>query len=317
MLYRLYGLVINSEDQLNEVPPVTHADFDIIARRVSSSGFPDPKSDWFMTWHLPGGEPWVSFAKMDGGYLLRFNELADFTIDRNGKEVICMPGPGIPEDTIQHLLLDQVIPLVINLRGAEALHASAVLGPHGVIAFAGPAGSGKSTLVGSFLVSGYRHMSDDCLRLLKMDHLIYAIPAYPGLRLWKDALSYLFGDNGSHRPVANYTHKLRVKLEKKLETHCEEPRPLRRLYVLPNPSEANGKTDIVIEPLSQRDSLIALVKTAFRLDITDRNMLIRQFHFLEQVASSISVRRLTFPKKFKFLPDVREAILDDLKNTEN
>ena len=115
------------------------------------------------------------------------------TIDKKGSEIICMPRPGIPEDTIQHLLLDQVIPLVINLRGGEALHASAILTPQGVIAFAGPAGSGKSTLAGSFLLSGYQHVSDDCLALSEKDQEIYAIPAYPGLRLWDDALSYLFG----------------------------------------------------------------------------------------------------------------------------
>jgi hypothetical protein len=32
MVYHLYGLVINSEDQLNEVPPVTPADIDIVVR---------------------------------------------------------------------------------------------------------------------------------------------------------------------------------------------------------------------------------------------------------------------------------------------
>ncbi len=115
-----------------------------------------------------------------------------------------IPKPGIPEDTIQHLLLDQVIPLVINLRGGEALHASAVLTSYGVVAFAGPAGSDKSTVAGSLLKEGYPFVSDDCLTLLEKNQEIYTIPAYPGLRLWDDAREHLFGENGSEVPRSSH-----------------------------------------------------------------------------------------------------------------
>ena len=80
-----------------------------------------------MKWELPDKEPWLNFAKMDGGYLLRFSEFADFFVSNDGSELKFMPIQPVPEETIQHLLLDQVIPLVINLRGGEALHASAIL----------------------------------------------------------------------------------------------------------------------------------------------------------------------------------------------
>lgn len=317
MLYRLYGLTIASDDLLPGVTSAVHGEVDVRVRCVSSSK-PSPSfSNWFMHWHLPRGELWLSFAKMDGNYLLRFNELADFLIKDNGNEIICMPSVKTPSETINHLLLDQVIPLVINLRGGEALHASAVLLPQGVVAFAGPAGSGKSTLAGGFLVFGYRHVSDDCLTLLEKNQDVYAIPAYPGLRLWDDALSHLFGDNGTHESVAHYTDKRRFNLEKRLAAHCTEPKPLRRLYVIADLSELEGKTDIVIERLSSRDSFMALVRCAFRLDITDNNMLRRQFHFLERVASTVSVRRLVYPRDFRLLPTVREAILKDLQDLDN
>jgi hypothetical protein len=270
-----------------------------------------------MHWHLPRGELWLSFAKMDGNYLLRFNELADFFVSEEGKEIVCIPKMEIPKETIHHLLLDQVIPLVINLKGNEALHVSAVHTPQGVVAFAGPTGSGKSTVAGSFLKLGYPLLSDDCLVLMEKNESIYALPAYPGLRLWDDALSHLFGDNGTHESVAHYTDKRRFNLEKRLAAHCTEPKPLRRLYVIADLSELEGKTDIVIERLSSRDSFMALVRCAFRLDITDNNMLRRQFHFLERVASTVSVRRLVYPRDFRLLPTVREAILKDLQDLDN
>ena len=216
MIFRLYGFVIESANLLQRLTPISPRKIDAKIQRVSyAKSFPQP-SHWFMNWTLPGGAKWLSCAKTEGGYLLRFNELADFTIDRSGREIVCMPRSGISEDTIQHLLLDQVIPLVINLRGGEALHASAILTSHGAVAFTGPAGSGKSTLAGSFLLSGYQHMSDDCLALLEKEREIHAIPAYPELRLWDDALSYLFGNNGAHESVSHYTDKRRVQLAKEI-----------------------------------------------------------------------------------------------------
>jgi hypothetical protein len=317
MIFMLYGFVIETADLLQMLTPISPRKVDAKIQRVPYPKSSFQPSDWFMNWTFPGGAKWLSCAKTEGGYLLRFNELADFTIDRSGREIVCMPRSGIPEDTIQHLLLDQVIPLVINLRGAEALHASAILTPHGVVAFAGAAGSGKSTLAGSFLLSGYQHMSDDCLALLEKDQEIYAIPAYPGLRLWDDALSYLFGKNGAHESVAHYTDKRRVELEKRLEAHCTESQPLRRLYTIADPSEAERKNEIMIECLSPRESFMALVRCAFRLDITDNNMLKRQFYFLRRIVSAVSIRRLIFPRDFTLLPAVQEAILKDLRNSSN
>ena len=266
-----------------------------------------------MKWELPDKEPWLNLAKIDGDYLLRFSELADFIVSNDGSKVKFMPIQPVPEETIQHLLLDQVIPLVINLRGGEALHASAILTSGGVVAFAGPAGSGKSTLAGSFVKLGCPFISDDCLRLKERDQNIYAIPAYPGFRLWEDAEKFLFGGNGNHESVAHYTSKLRVSVERKPDTYSEEPQPFLRLYEIVHSPETERNSDIVIKKLSTRESFITLVRSAFRLDITDRSMLTRQFGFLKRVVSKISVRQLSFPREFRLLPLVCDSILADLK----
>ena len=315
-VYKVYNLSIASQKELPELIPSNNIEADVAVRFSSARTLHKP-SRLFMKWHLPSGEPWLSFAKIAGGYLLKFNKLADFFVTDNGNEITCITKDGIPPETIQHLLSDQVIPLVVNLKGGEALHASAVLAPQGVIAFAGHAGSGKSTLAGSFLLSSYRYVSDDCLTLLENGKEIHAVPAYPGLRLWDDTLTHLFGDNGSHESVAHYTDKRRVELKKRLEVRCTQPQPLRRLYTIVSPSETEREFSTKIERLSSQESFMALVESAFRLDITDHKMLTRQFHFLERVASKISVRRLAFPRDFSLLPAVREAILQDLKDLDN
>ncbi len=317
MLYQLYGLVIASDGFSPGETSIENREVDVQVRSISPLAPPPSPSSWFMNWTFPGGEKWLSCAKTENGYLLRFNELADFSIDKKGNEILCMPKPGISEDTIQHLLLDQVIPLVINLRGGEALHASAILTPHGVVAFAGPAGSGKSTITGSLLKVGCPFVSDDCLTLQEKDRKICAIPAYAGLRLWKDADAHLFGKNGKKKSVAHYTSKLRVDIEEGPASYSPVPKPFARLYDIMNSPEADATSDITIERLSPRDSFMALVRCAFRLDITDQEMLVRQFQFLKRLAEQVSIRRLSFPRNFNLLPALQEAIIKDLENGDN
>ena len=314
MLYRLYNLTVSSEKPLPWVPLSNGTEAEVKIRFKDSCRTSHLSPEWFMKWELPDGEPWLNLAKIDGGYLLRFTEFADFFVSDSGNEVEFMPGQPVPEETIQHLLLDQVIPLVINLRGGEALHASAIHTSRGVVAFAGPAGSGKSTLAGSFVKLGYPFISDDCLRLKERDQNIYAIPAYPGFRLWEDAEKFLFGGNGNHKSVAHYTSKLRVSVERKPDTYSEEPQPFLRLYDIVRSPETEENSDIVIKKLSPRESFMALIRSAFRLDITDRSMLTRQFGFLKRVVSKISIRQLSFPREFKLLPSVCGSILTDLKD---
>jgi len=317
MRYQLYGLVIDFDGVLSGVQSADNRHVDIRAQRGTFSKPFSTPSEWFMYWHFPDGELWLSCAKVNGGYLLRFNKLADFFLSEKGTQITYLPKPGIPSETTHHLLLDQVIPLVINLRGGEALHVSAILTPNGVAAFAGPAGSGKSTLAGALFNRGYPMVSDDCLALMEKNKGIYAIPAYPGLRLWGDTLDYLFGDKGSHKSVAHYTDKRRLEIEKITGTYCTEPQSLKRLYTIADSTVVNGKVNVLIERLSSQESFMALVKCAFRLDITDPHMLKRQFHFLERAASRISVRCLSFTRDFNLLPAVREAILKDLQDLEN
>ena len=317
-LSRLYGLVVDSKDFLLGVPSAPDAKVDLKVQFLSSQEAHPSPSRWFMQWRLPGGKLWLSFARLHEGYfLLRFEGLSDFFINKSGREIVCIPKLGIPAETIQHLLLDQVIPLVINLRGGEALHASATLTPSGIIAFFGAAGAGKSTIAGSLFKAGYPLISDDCLALIEKDGKIHGMAAYPGLRLWGDSFKWLFGNGRPHKPVAHYTDKQQVHITTKEHAISAKFQPLKRLYAIAGPSEIDGKNNIVIEPLAPRESFMALVRCAFRLDITDNKMLKRQFYFLERVVSAVSIRRLIFPRNFTLLPALQEAILNDLMHGDN
>ncbi|MBI5411261.1 MAG: hypothetical protein HZA21_04635 [Nitrospirae bacterium] len=320
--YRVCGLILASDSPLQDLAPLALADSSTIAdlrlrMAVSRREFPAP-SNWIMSWKLPTGELWLSCSKEEQGYLLRFHDTADFFVDKQGRELLCRAEPGTPPHTLHHLILNQALPLVINLRGQEALHATAVLTPWGVCAFTGPTGTGKSTLAAGFLSAGYPVLSDDCLVLQERDGRILAVPAYPELRLWEDSFDALYHGRRNSLPVAHYSSKRRVTFEEHPADFPTAPQPLTRIYILPERSVAGnpeGGAMPALERIAGRESFMALLTSLFRLDVTDGAMLTRQFHFLDRLLSLVPVRRLRIPSAFSALSATRETILTDLQSS--
>ncbi len=154
-------------------------DFSLRAERSQAPLDVEP----FHTWAFPDGTLWTAFHRVNGGYLLRFPDLADFLVSADGIEVSGIPVPGTSEATSQHLYLNQVLPLVLSKLGKLVFHASAVEVPGGAVAFAAESGRGKSTLAASFAVSGFRFLTDDGLVVEPTAEGHQILPSHPSIRL--------------------------------------------------------------------------------------------------------------------------------------
>jgi hypothetical protein len=319
--YKMCQLTIGSNVEFPELEATAldakDSDVDLQVRFAESEGEPKPY-DWFITWNLPNGNDWLSCARLDGGYLLRFPTFGEFEVDSGGREVTCRAGSKGRADTLRHLFLDQVFPLILNLRGQDALHATAVLTPLGVCAFMGPAGTGKSTLAASFMHTGYPVLSDDCFAIEQRAEKAFALPAYPGVRVWTDSREAVFGKGTAGSTVAHYTSKARVT--DGCGNFPTTPQPLVCIYVLANEEQpgAEGSPDsrensVVIGPMPPREALMALIRCAFRLDVNDKQMVARQFRSLHRLSQMVPVRRLHNPRNFSSLGAVRKAVLSDLE----
>lgn len=265
-----------------------------------------------MTTEEPDGTSWLTCTRTQEGYRLRFSELADFLVDHHGRRVSCIAPPETPPETIRHLFLDQVIPPLLNLRGREALHASAIGIAAGACAFIGMSGQGKSTLASAFHVLGFPVLCDDCLVLKDDPDSVLVEPAYPGLRLWHDSRGILFGNEQSTLPVSHYNDKQRI-LTPDMGSESGEFLPLRGIYSLLRNENGESTRTSAIEPLSIREAFMELISYAFRLDLTDQAMILRQMQVLERVAKEVPVRRLRLPDDLGALPAARELILRDLE----
>ncbi|MBI3726211.1 hypothetical protein HY251_19960, partial [bacterium] len=145
--HRIYGLTLTSELPLPELAPLEDerapADVAVSLRDQESLG---REEAWFSERTGEDGTPWLSCARTAAGFLCRFHGLADAVLDAAGRKITLSSSPETTDEALRHVLLDSVLPLVLNLRGREALHATAVRTPRGVCAFTGRAGAGKSTV---------------------------------------------------------------------------------------------------------------------------------------------------------------------------
>ncbi len=263
-------------------------------------------SAFFHEWVLPDGTLWAQFYRTGRGYLLRFAELADFEVSADGRAVSAWPCPGTTKDTLEHLYLNQVLPLALGRQGEQVFHGSAVEAPSGALVFLGASGRGKSTLAASFALAGHRFLSDDALLLAPRAGGTYAVlPSHPSIRLWDDSKDALVGHSADLGPAVQYTAKARL-LSGAALAFCNQERPLRRMYFL----EAGDATQVQCAPMSPAEALMGLVGHSFLLDIEGRESLSTHFSQVAALAELPVFFRLDYPRAFAALPTVRQAILE-------
>jgi hypothetical protein len=276
MNYVAYGLRIVSDIPLPELQSLPPDDqpADLRLRFINRApALPEPTA-WVIRLDRPTGQPWLFCARINGGYFLRFVNIADFVVDASGLDACCCSTLlDFADADLHHVALDQVMPLVLKLRGFEPLHASAFATAGGITAFIGPGGSGKSTIASTFLRQGHTIVGDDCLPLYCRDGQIYAVPAYPGVRLW----------HGSR--------KSRWLPPAGLATFPAAHAPLTRVYRVDRESGAAHPRSRV-ERMSMRDAVMELVASTFRFDGDDRLALTKEFEMCDRISRVVPVRRL-------------------------
>lgn len=258
----------------------------------------------FHQWTFPDGTEWTLFYRLNSGYLLRFPELADFEVSRDGRTAAVWLAPGVSPGTVEHLHLNQVLPLALSRQGQLVLHASAVEIDGKGVAFTGESGRGKSTLAASFATTGSRFLTDDGLQLDWLDGQCQIKPSHPSVRLWEDSQEALIPQAVDLAAPVEYTTKARI-LAGDAMVFCDQQRPLRRVYFL-----GEGLSpSLIIEAVRPAEALMELVRNSFLLDIGEQELLAWHFDEMVRLAELPIFYRLDYPRRYADLPQVRAAII--------
>jgi hypothetical protein len=91
---------------------------------------------------------------------------------------------------------------------------------------------------------------------------------------------------------------------------AREPAPLRAVFFLERGAPDAG---IEVTQLSARESYVALLQSAFHLDLKDAGTYRDLFERFARIARVLPARRLSYPTDLARLPDVTEAVRDELR----
>lgn len=310
--YRAFGLLIASDVRLSSLPSVRDGEVDYWFKVVTDQPLPFPQPRWVYKISHSDGSHWLCFKKIGSDLLLRFDRFADFHVIQECKEIRCYPDPGTPLKVVSQLLLDHVLPYLLFGRDQVVLHSSAVVIDGVAIAFLGASGRGKSTLCASLVKRGHKLLADDSVLIRRCDDRAYAVPSYPGIRLWGKSISALFSDKPVADPIGRNLDKYRLRAKDNKLDFADGPAPVSRIYLLDDSEPPPEKNDSEILSLSARGSFNALLGGAYRLDVTDKEKIAEEFNFLSWLSANTRVARLRFRRQFSLLPQIHRAIYNDL-----
>ena len=253
------------------------------------------------------GTVWTNFFRDGDNYLLRFPGLADFDVSADGTEVSAHPVIDCDSNTVEHLYINQIVPLAMSRQGQPAFHASVVTVPGGAVAFLGQSGAGKSTLAASFALDESPFLTDDALLIDEVDSTCLALPSHASVRLWDDSVDALVGDDILQAGPVSYTPKARLLAGKAL-AYSDQPQRLLAAFVL----ESQGADAIGIEALNGIGRYMGWLNNSFLLDIEDQELLSQHFEWTHRISRKVPTFSLDYPREYGMLPDVRAAVRQHL-----
>ena len=311
-MYRIFDIALDCDILLPELEKVVSKDVVINVKIGQTVASPYQQPTWFHHWYEPGGNINISCAKLDDSYLLRFPGFVDFIISRSCDSIQYFPEPDVAQETVRHLLLDQVVPRILGNQGRFILHASAVQFKNGkVAAFLGKSGAGKSTLASALQQRGAHLITDDCLLLEQSASKINATPNYYGVRLFDDSLRAIYGEQTEDSPVAQYTCKRRIPIPFSGTKNINSPRPVDALFLLGSPMDKDNA--IQISTAGGSAELMKIIGQSFLLDVSDKLLMKKQFKNIGLlIKAGLGIYNLSFPRQYELLPKVCTKVIEVL-----
>jgi hypothetical protein len=195
--------------------------------------------------------------------------------------------------------------------GIEQLHATVIAAQGKAFAFLGYSGWGKSSLASTFLEAGFSVLTDDMLILKKAGDAFYPLPGPSHLKLYQDVAHSVLPDRVAGPGFTAVSDKAIIPLHR--EASLEKPVPLQCIYVLNRPGRTASGSRVTIRRVSKQQATLLLVRHPSNRVLPDSKRLALQFRQNAEIASVVPVKRLSYPRRFDFLPTVRDALLKDFQ----
>lgn len=250
---------------------------------------------------------WAQYAALpDGSAYRRWSNLFEFLVTADARRIYARAVNGVQDEAMLAYLLVDALSFSMVRLGWEPLHATAVLTDHGVVAFLGNSGDGKSTLAALLVRHGCKLVTDDMLILVRDRGGWFAQPGPPRLKLYRDMADHLLGPTQDCVAMNPDTTKLIIPID---ASHCAtEAHPLRAVYVL----DGDVAPQRAIRRLSPAAAFPRLLAHTAGHYPSDCGRLRRQFEFATALVQEIAINTLSYHREKAEMIDLKDAVLSDV-----
>jgi hypothetical protein len=300
-VYEQCGVRLRSEVPL-DLPVATDGEWDVDARwgdDIHDSAAPPPGE--VVARYETNGNVWYTATETALGYRLRFANCGEFVIAPDLSSIEVRRDPGGRHDLLPILLAGTASALLLTLRGAVVLHASAVAVDGAALAFVGQSGRGKSTVAALMCLDGAALVTDDVLRV-DPGPPVTCVGGASELRL-RAAAAHL-ADEQADRPSRTTADARRA-----FAPVPAPPGPLELAgIVIPSPSRQVD--DVEVQQLPASDAMFAVMSFPRIHGWRRRDILTREFTTLSRIVNQIPIYHATIPWGPPFSPGVAVALRD-------
>jgi hypothetical protein len=268
----------------------------VLVHRPAEQGSADPT--FVLTEH--GNSEYFELSYADG---------TTFVVNASTDRIWGKVEPPLTNEDLATYFLGPVMGFVLRRRHVTCLHASAVaLCGRGVV-FCGDAGYGKSTTAGALALRGVPVIAEDIVPLELTKEIIMAIPGYPRVCLWAEAVEKLAGFPEALPKLTAAWEKRYLPLDGVHGKFSGEKRPLGLIYLF---GERSGAQDAPrVEEIAPREALVELVQKTYMNWLLDREQRAKEFDELGRIVSHVPVRRIIAHQNAEKIGALCELILAD------
>lgn len=298
-MYAGYGLLIDSElplpDLAPEPAPADPAVRPDVVVRIGPVAPPSPDAV-----PLPLGL-WVDGERIG----IDVPDVGRYACER-GSQITVEPAPAASPDALRLFLLGSALGCLLTQRGLLVLHGNAFVVDGACAVVLGHSGAGKSTLAAEMHRRGHVVLSDD---VVPVDTAGRALPGWPRIKLWQDALDRLGVPSSGLDRVDGRFDKFHVPLDRPAPDALA-PVPVRWIYVL---DRYDGPLRVV--PVTGAAAFASLHEHSYRNEILVGDL--RRTHLARSadLARTARLARVERPRGVDSVASSADAILADIAST--
>jgi hypothetical protein len=234
-----------------------------------------------------------------GAYWLYFPEVANYRFTDDG-DVIAFAHSGAQQDLLNDTYYRSVLPLVLQVRGYEVLHASAVMTQRGVVAFCATSETGKSTIAYGLSQRDYPIWSDDAVALGPLEGVVTALPLPFRVRLRPASLAFF-----EQQQVSPF---LQGDMFRRDSSPYDQPAPLATLWALKQTPRSPTNDSLTVRQLTSAQAYAAILTHAYCFSLQNQGRKRKMLQAYLALAAQVPVFELCFQSGIEGLPRVLDCV---------